>query len=61
MSPVSTVFHTVVTVRLGLETKLGNIHSIELDVYVGWQSTQLSSLIQPTFQPQPQLDLEKVT
>ena len=42
MSPVSPVFHTEVTVSIGLKNELSeNIHSIILDVYVGWQSAHL--------------------
>ena len=34
MSPVSLVFHTVVTVKIGCKNQLEwDIHSIELDVY----------------------------
>ena len=42
MSPVPPVFNTVVTVSIGLKNMLrvGNIHSIILDVYVEWQSAQ---------------------
>ena len=39
MSPLSAVFHTEVTVSIGLKnlSQSGNIHSTILDVYVVWQ------------------------
>ena len=42
MSPVSLVFHTREAVSIGLkkQAQSGKIHSIILDVHVGWQSTQ---------------------
>ena len=43
MSPVSPVFHTEVRLSVGLKTcSEWNIHSIILDVHVGWQSAKNS-------------------
>ena len=47
MSPVSPVFHTVVTVSIGLKkwSQIRNIHSAILDVYGGWQIAQIFPFI----------------
>ena len=62
MSPVSPVFHTVVTVSIGIKkrTQSGNVHSIILDVLkVASNSALAYPNIQPALQHQQQSYLEK--
>ena len=54
LSPVPSVFHTEVTMNIGLKTGFisGNIHSTKLEEYDSWQSAQILLLfgIQTKFQ-----------